>query len=453
MEGSLGVLEFCSALNGDDPHQVYNILVKFVKTVRRERYEAFAQDADKNNSIQQYDDELSLSGNEDEDDEDDFMSPPPAKRNKVETWKLDTKSYNVPFVGTSTNKGSTGKVEKGMWPTGFLITFLNQSPAAMELLGKDKNGQSAFMPPHGLFHSSLLRGNDKAGKIQSRKLQDIFIQCLGEVVSCAIPRAKVERSIHKSEAKSLTKSSDVNGTEEVKIGYQNIVSIVMKGYIEDLFDLLNNEVNNASSGRLLVSVLTTLRYLASTSVGTAREVVRGFDTHLKEGVLNRLASYSGGKMSRKQQTESGSAKREEEMKIEKMASNVQTAVLKLAIVLLEYNDVTILSNITSPGVKESKTQTGILYRGIRSALSRVHKISSGRKSIDEYEEAHHLAVCRILCLVQAMMNQKVNTNPENTEQSRQIRSALSIRALVSFLLKLENLFLGNGIGSISHLSE
>ena len=107
----LGTLEFCSALNGDDPNQAISSLKRFVQVVRRERAEALC--GDKEETASHFDE---IEEIESDDDESVALDQPPAKKAKIEAWKSDTKAYNVPFVGTSTYKGSHGSVQKGKWP-------------------------------------------------------------------------------------------------------------------------------------------------------------------------------------------------------------------------------------------------------------------------------------------------------------------------------------------------
>eukprot|EP00554_Chaetoceros_debilis_P000389 CAMPEP_0194092054 /NCGR_PEP_ID=MMETSP0149-20130528/45449_1 /TAXON_ID=122233 /ORGANISM="Chaetoceros debilis, Strain MM31A-1" /LENGTH=2343 /DNA_ID=CAMNT_0038776869 /DNA_START=211 /DNA_END=7242 /DNA_ORIENTATION=+ len=447
MEGRLGTLEFCSALNGDDPNQVYAILVKFVKTVRKERIQAFTNPSKEGGSTEKSEDGINSDMNMNMDigsmqlvDKDpDFISPPPSKKSKVEEWKLDSKSYNVPFVGTSTHKGSSGNIEtgSGLWPTGFLAAYLSKSSDAMELLGKGLKKQSPFLPPHGLFQRSLLKGNDKSGKLHSRKLLAVFVQSVGEVVSCSIPRSRINSMVNNHQNRGIELKGDDNLIEPA---HQKVVSIVMKEYIQDLFNILNSEAHNMNSQDLLVSTLNTFQYLACTSVGTAREVVRGFDTHLKDGILQRLASYNSSK---KNETKDRSIERENTI-ASRQDLKVQFAVIKLATTLLEYNDATILSYIASPsrGIKESKVKAGILYLGVRSGLSRTKRIISDEKGvkIESTEKglvAHQFAISHLLRLIREIMFENTESGSRETVKSRVKTSraftSLPNRALVGFI--------------------
>lgn len=446
MDGRLGTLEFCSALNGDDPNQVYAILVKFVKTVRKERIQAFTKPNEEagstggsnDDSLFDIDMNMDIDSMDSVDTDSDFVSPPPSKKSKVEEWKLDTKSYNVPFVGTSTHKGSSGNIEtgSGLWPTGFLAAYLSKSPDAMELLGKGVKNLSPFLPPHGLFQRSLLKGNDKSGKIHSRKLLAVFVQAVGEVVSCSIPRRRVNSMVNNHQKRGIELKSDDDLIEPV---HQKVVSIVMKDYVQDLFNILNSEAHNMNSQDLLVSTLNTFQYLASTSVGTAREVVRGFDTHLKDGILQRLASYISTKKNEKKDR---SIERENTM-ASRQDLKVQFAVVKLATTLLEYNDATILSYIASPsrGIKESKVKAGILYLGVRSGLSRTKKIINDESEVVKGESAekglaaHQFVISYLLRLVREVMFENIESGSREIVRSQVKTSrdftSLPNRALVS----------------------
>jgi hypothetical protein len=172
---SLGVLEFSSALNSDDPLLIFHKLVHFVKLVRYERHVALSDDGD---CI----DEVGCDDDDDDDDDDghddrcdvdlvdhddiilldvvgvggggsdDNDTIDPSKRlklndglssssskpkNKTPSWKLDTNNYQVPFVGTSVAKGPTGTLTHNVWPTGFMEAYRKTSPYGVELLNNE----------------------------------------------------------------------------------------------------------------------------------------------------------------------------------------------------------------------------------------------------------------------------------------------------------------------------
>jgi hypothetical protein len=372
MSEKLGTLEFCTALNGENLDQVRIVLKRFVRTVREERNDAFSNLKNSSGSEDDYSsDNLSYSSSEEED------QIRPRKRSKLEeSWKTDTKAYNVPFVGTSTHKGSTGVVKRECWPTGFLEAYLQQSPQAMELLGKD-------------FKKTLASVNDKALNLRS-----LYLQAVAEVMTCAIPAQKVERM----ENRSVT--SDGQSTllhiDEVQPSHQKIASNFMKEHSRELFTLLNDHAVGGSHHKLLTSVLTILRVLVETSVEIARDVARGIDTHLKDGVLQKIASFYCAKKKRKGGSEPDT---NDDIKREAIALKVQGAFLNLAISLLEYKDNSILSYISSAGMKESKMKAGILYLALRSGLSQGKKFVEKEASLDHRsEDSYQMSLLYLLRL-------------------------------------------------------
>lgn len=118
----LGVLEFTSALNGEDPHTIVQKLRHFVHVTRYQRQVALGaidgsdddvMDEERNGdeeSICSLFEEGDSSKRRRLDDKDD----------KTPAWQMDKNDYRVPFVGTSVAKGDVGSVVVGTWPTGFL---------------------------------------------------------------------------------------------------------------------------------------------------------------------------------------------------------------------------------------------------------------------------------------------------------------------------------------------
>lgn len=368
----IGTLEFCTALNGDDPLQAIAFLRRFVKTIRREKGEALGEDNDTSTLI-----------NEDmiEESDDDLLpateleQPPPTKKAKVEAWKLDTKSYNVPFVGTSTYKGSCGVVEKGIWPTGFLDAYLKQSPKAIEILGSGGSNRDdlPLVPPNGLLHQMLLKRKENSGKVISTKIFELYIQALGEIATCGIPLKRLQKDVRgggeSKDSNDKNNNSDITTKlekkVEAKISYERIISTVMKEHLPVLLNVLNNESTN--SGRqsylLIDAVLGTLANFALTSVGAAREIIRELDNGLKEGVLQRLVSrsFNFGNMKNATTVDNSDGINHK--------LSAQAALLRLASVLIECGDNYIISYSISPGVKETKTKPGIAYFIIRRVAS------------------------------------------------------------------------------------
>lgn len=125
----LGVLEFTSALNGEDSLAILKKLRHFVHVVGYQRRIALGFSGN-NGDI-----DVDHDGHDDDGDEDDGsvcslfndVEEPLVKRRKVAdkagkipTWQIDKNNYRVPFVGTSVSKGDVGSLVMGVWPTGFL---------------------------------------------------------------------------------------------------------------------------------------------------------------------------------------------------------------------------------------------------------------------------------------------------------------------------------------------
>ena len=117
----LGVLEFISALNSDDPVVVLGKLSQFNRIVRSERRFAVTGD-DSFDGDSDGDDGTGVGGESSheneppteqpdchtDDDQENGHQPP--KRRKLEPeWAEDLMNYQVPFVGTSVSKGATGQ--------------------------------------------------------------------------------------------------------------------------------------------------------------------------------------------------------------------------------------------------------------------------------------------------------------------------------------------------------
>ena len=124
----LGVLEFTSALNGEDPHSILEKLRHFVKLTRYQRQLALGPVDDGTDAMDV--DDGDIEDLEEGDDESIFSlfeeeNSPKRRRlsdkeDKTPAWQMDKNDYRVPFVGTSVAKGEAGTVIVGSWPTGFL---------------------------------------------------------------------------------------------------------------------------------------------------------------------------------------------------------------------------------------------------------------------------------------------------------------------------------------------
>jgi hypothetical protein len=342
----LGTLEFAATLNGDDTKKIKEILQRFIKQVRTERKKAFCHKTTDCSIDDGFDEDSSTTDT----DREDATAHQPKKKFKVEAWKLDAKSYNVPFVGTSVHRGDTGYVEEGCWPTGFLEAYLKKSPRAAELLGSD-------------FQRVL--------STASPKLKTVVIAAIAELITSALSAEQVN---------SLEKMSHFHNNHgflreytQVEPFRQHIVSIIMKEHLNKFFDILNENANSGTNQRLVVGALTCLRYLVKTSVGTAREITRGMDRFLKESTLKQLAtcSLSKTKLKQKKKHVEELSEKDEDWDVEKkrMALKVKSAVLLLASSLLEYYDPSITSSIMSDGGGNDGTlKIGIAFLALRTAL-------------------------------------------------------------------------------------
>lgn len=406
---SLGTLEFCSILNGEDADAAYQYLKRFVKICRRERMEAFLENEER---ICHTDDE----SDEDEEDGDENLEieSRPTKKSKIDSWKQDTKGYNVPFVGTSFQKGPTGKVIKGTWPTGFLEVYLKASPNAIEIIGND-----AFLPPNGSFHRNLLRRKDKVGKRKSMNLHNIYIQAVGEIATSSIP-------IQKLKSLSSVVSGDADGVD------QKIASMIIKDFLRHLLTVLNNESSSGASQPILESVFVTLKYLAISSVGIAREIAGEMDTHVKDGVLQKLAFYGTRTkevLSKPDEHHDKTNDPSHENAIKKMiiSFKVQNAFLDFASVMLTYNDATILSYVTNPGGRENRTKPGIAYLSLHCALSYAKKLKDEVSVSNSILDAGHASLGRLLASIRVHL---LDANVGDKDQLS--RLSLSNNALVDF---------------------
>jgi hypothetical protein len=467
----LGTLEFTAALNGADPLLAISVLKRFVKIVRKERILALTDLLNDGPNP-----ECPKSGNgaldgsfhsdDDSDEVDNTLdeeqtSPPPSKKAKLESWKLDTKQYNVPFVGTSVNKGTSGTIEKNTWPTGFLASYLQQSPNAAELLGEGgkKEQNSPFLPPHGEFHKTLLRGNNinKASRAKSALLYKLYVQAVGEIVTCGFPidvaRKETIKDYSFQGKYQLNYFDGVRQHNEkrtmVQDGYKQIISSVMKEQMAPLLSMIDAEMidsnenydSKISSGKsvgnteTIVAILNTLSKLSSTSTGAAREVTRGLDTFLKEGTLARLLNRQINCLRNGEGEECGTVLSKENTRRTRKNMKVRSACLQLSSVLLELDDSVITSNIISSGKKQSKLRPGIAYLSLRTALTQRYLMDvmkedrEGDRELKYGEEEEYVrAVLRLLCT----FKNHFLSPPDRTYDGVAKRETIDTRPMVSF---------------------
>jgi len=417
----LGVLELCAALNGDDSEVALKCLRKFTATVRKERYLALfshqydvgQQDPSHGIIVDQSEDDKILDNmdtdSDDEENNDDELSPPKKKKSKIdEEWKLDVKSYNVPFVGTKVSKGDTGTVVTNEWPTGFLSAYLQKSPNAIELAGS-----TVFLPPSGAFQKPLIR----AGRHKlSSNLYKAYLEALIELVTAEIPknilvnimRIQSEKLSSKSfsslllDDKTLSiSSSDFN----MESSHPMIISI-MKERLSEILQTLSTQVsghsykgNNASRndcGPLAPTIFNLLTNLSYTSIKISRQIARAM-TSLKDGALNNTLRPSLKKTTKNLNTGDQKDKNNEEttkstkIMFNKDHERTRRSCLSLATALIQTNDSQTLNIVMSPGSKHQKTCPGIIYVVFRVAMTERAINSYDPSEGDEdakYLEAH-----------------------------------------------------------------
>lgn len=118
----LGVLEFTSALNGEDPILILKKLRHFVNVVGHQRRIALGFADEDLGETEYSNDEGSICSLFNDSDEVSVkrQKVSDGKADKTPVWQMDKNNYQVPFVGTSVAKGEVGSVVVGTWPTGFL---------------------------------------------------------------------------------------------------------------------------------------------------------------------------------------------------------------------------------------------------------------------------------------------------------------------------------------------
>ena len=226
----IGASEFCALLNNDSssPNALYHALKRFSQTARHQRLPS---------------EELTAADSSDDEEEEEEEAqqdgPPTKKYRKTESWKEDTASYNVPFVGTSVAIGLDAVVP-GEWPTGLMKAYLDKSPLAVELTGE------TFFPGSKLYISLSKKTVKKSQRQLPRKLLKVYLKALTELVAAADASSR-------------------------------FIPLLMRGRLDNLLRLLRQ---NASS---VLPVLVRLATLAP------RELARGMEPHLDPRMTRALA--------------------------------------------------------------------------------------------------------------------------------------------------------------------
>ena len=392
-EKALGASEFATILNGDDGSEILRVLRLFSKTVQRQRQQSLQRQSHNNSDgdDDDDDDETDSSSEEDDDDEEEedgdeaveeeeeqtLEKKKKKKREHKEDWMEDTKGYSVPFVGTSVVRGDRGTVLVGQWPTGLLEAYLAISPLAIELTSAD------LIPPTGPIHKRLLQ--QKHGRT-SHAIRQAHLTALAQTITAAIPTPILVRD---------TNDDDRVVAEPPQASTNNrIVAKIMKDRLPGILKLLHQEgrlgkekqvgAGSGGVGPLARRCLDILSHLAMTSVGTAREVVRGLDNVLGDGVLRTLLRQSPDT---------------------KEHYRVRSASLRLACALAETSDTTVMSYIVAAGSKERKVNPGILYCSLKYGMTNnLHgNYSTGDGAMEN--AGYQKALVRLLRVVQRVLLQ------------------------------------------------
>ncbi|KAL7565072.1 hypothetical protein ACA910_005082 [Epithemia clementina (nom. ined.)] len=361
----LGATEFCSILGGDDPRVILRGLRRFADIVITERNLALgtslaSHDDDEINAHDRLNDE-----NEDDDSIGAEIVENWNKRTKKEdeSWKEDTANYNVPFVGTSVSSSKDkGVIIKNQWPCGILLAYLEKSPLAVELTdGRFLPGTSEGA---GHVHKTLTRTKKLKA---AAKLTEYYLKALAELVTCAIPIARLRIEIYEQEEQQQDDSPQTSQ-------HTGVIAHILKKRLGDLFDLLRVETLGGKGqssveggcGPSAPHVLNVLIRLALSGVATARHLVRSFEQQrLPEAVLRFLV-----KQPNKPSQEITARDKSRE------------CLLRLVAILLSYGDPIITNCIMTTGTttsKDEKLSAGLLYLVCKEAFGLSKTLVSNTK--------------------------------------------------------------------------
>lgn len=427
-EEKLGVLELCSALNGDDSLLALNCLRKFTLTVRQERYQALFPKNDDDDSDDDFHDEELYGANDmemDIDENDEDINEPNNKKQKIEEWKLDVKSYNVPFVGTKVSKGDTGTIVPNQWPTGFLLAYLRQSPHAIEFT------EDTLIPPSGVLQKSLIRSGRKK---LSTMLYRAYLEALSELLTSAIPKStlkwmmqiKMERSMQSllmDKYLQLEHNQNNNENQESIVNTEPIVAAIMKDRYHGILQSLTTQAtinkgkhSHPSFGPLTSPIFQILTNLSYISIKTARQVARSL-INLKDGTLSQTM-----KVSKSNPTDSTSSK----FKQSKKTLSSRSSCLYLATALIQTGDAQTINIVISPGSKHQKTCAGIVYTVFRNSMS---DRSTEKENMEDTELNHYL---KSLGIFLATFQNTLLSSVENGASSKVFGGDVSNRLKVCY---------------------
>lgn len=448
----LSVIEFCAVLNGSnndnnshDAEDLLQTLQQFVKVVRSQRRMALRhlsvveEDNDQDNDDGDDDviDHHELENPEELNEGDEQIkstgSAAKAKRfKKDESWKEDTKSYQVPFVGTSQattiRQHDYGQVVEKTWPCGLLQAYLIKSPMMRELLVFDDISSSAsnnsntnsFLPRHILRRipprPNTISSNDKQhDKKKSQhftkwqaQLLKAYLLALLEVMTAILPAHQYTTTL-----------SDTMQQRLISLFQNQVVPIVWK--IVEQQPNQQQQASDASYQSVCVPIaMQMLVRMASVSVASARQVAHHLTTttklqtqsnwfHLMPIHTPSITPTAGDTLSKQQSAESlataskvptnqvedtvpDTSKTSKDTKITKpvitnatkhavLAQQTCRAALCLVTTLCEWKDPGLLATIMSAGAKERKLPPGLLYTVLRA--TRLWKSVASAKATPE----------------------------------------------------------------------
>jgi hypothetical protein len=367
--------EFAATLNGENPRAILKVLRQFVKILRTERRVALSlkrlQDDDNDDSSVDCDDDFDVSlvtqvekesNDVDPHDGQDVEEPPAKKYKKSDHWKMDTSSYQVPFVGTAVARGELAPVHKGEWPTGLLKAYLQKSPMATELLS------DALRPSTGALHKSLFK---KRQVKLSRAICKAHVLALAGLVTAAIPIEKL------CESDSFVQDNRISEQNS----WTKFLPTFAKEAIPWIFEILNEETGKGRGkmgelggcGSLVVPVFKILQNLARISTAHARNVARRLDENLSDGVI-RICLRP---LPLKRNDDSTENVEENATRLRKKQS--RTEAVKLASMLLQNDDPVTYGYVCTIGNRERKFKAGIVYIALREGLESLSVKNSNEK--------------------------------------------------------------------------
>lgn len=407
----LGALELAFILNtaGDDyqPSSTSNNLLRclrqFTKTVHRDAQQALLRSdtaTRRTSDRQNGGDEVSESDNDDP-DEDDTSDDSDAEeteelgthhRPPKEAWKEDTAQYNVPFVGTSVAKGDTGRVMVGEWPTGLVASYLKQSPRAVELLAttsapsattRDTAGNSSsklFFFQSSRWYKGLQK--TKKGRRLIISLHRAYLRALAALIMAAIPKNVLQKVMNINKlGRTASEEDGGQSNHDSEAESPRFLPELIKTRLPALFSLLKDEISvkkdpkkskgGSTVGPLAASLLEILTMLSATSVTMARHVARSLETILPEGTWKRIFQ---GPSNAIDPAENPDANKEsdkamtERTKQSQHQQQTRTQTMLLTWVLVDHCDSVVFTCISTPGMRDRKIPSGLLYVTLQSGL-------------------------------------------------------------------------------------